>query len=451
MTTRYVNPGESIQAAINASVAGDTVLVKAGTYPGNINLNKSITLEGETGANLLASTPGSGYGVSISASNCTMRGFYIDSFGNAITVPNAGNNGANSINGPSNVTIDGNHTYYSNYHYWIEGKNWKVTNNIFQRVRWWYGTGDADYGRIAGQGHRFAGNYLFGTNLSSTDLAPASGTDYSHCDCMQYQGFNGEVLWDCIIENNYFTDFFQCLFLCDEKPGSIRNLIVRNNVAWGSNWTPPAGSANYGSRPSWGFVFGKGVGGDGLTCVNNTIHNCANGIGIRATWTNSRCTNNIITNCGTVYDPSTANPSAVQIGNIIWNNQGIGQSGFAGSDSLMNPGYANINTPLGADGLPMTSDDGWRPTASGTNGFGSQYSTGGTAPTSPPDPTPTPKPTPEYVTHDEFAAAQTADDARMDAIEARLTALETRMNAQPKTRMALRGYDGRKYYGRVEP
>jgi len=44
-TTYYVNPGESIQAAINSSVNGDVVIVSPGTYYENINLNgKDIVL-----------------------------------------------------------------------------------------------------------------------------------------------------------------------------------------------------------------------------------------------------------------------------------------------------------------------------------------------------------------------------------------------------------------------
>jgi len=38
--TITVNPGDSIQNAINFASNGDTVLVKAGTYDGDININK---------------------------------------------------------------------------------------------------------------------------------------------------------------------------------------------------------------------------------------------------------------------------------------------------------------------------------------------------------------------------------------------------------------------------
>ena len=38
--THYVNPGESIQAAVNAANSGDTIIVRGGTYTENINVYK---------------------------------------------------------------------------------------------------------------------------------------------------------------------------------------------------------------------------------------------------------------------------------------------------------------------------------------------------------------------------------------------------------------------------
>lgn len=41
-----VSPGESIQAAIDAASAGDTICVEPGTYDENINVNKDVTVRG---------------------------------------------------------------------------------------------------------------------------------------------------------------------------------------------------------------------------------------------------------------------------------------------------------------------------------------------------------------------------------------------------------------------
>ena len=43
-----VNPGESIQAAINNATDGDTILVKAGTYYESVVVNKSVSVVGES-------------------------------------------------------------------------------------------------------------------------------------------------------------------------------------------------------------------------------------------------------------------------------------------------------------------------------------------------------------------------------------------------------------------
>jgi len=50
VTTWYVNPGESIQAAVDAASPGDTIIVRDGIYIENVNVNKSLTIQSENGA-----------------------------------------------------------------------------------------------------------------------------------------------------------------------------------------------------------------------------------------------------------------------------------------------------------------------------------------------------------------------------------------------------------------
>ena len=48
--TIYVNPGESIQTAVNAANSGDTIIVRGGTYTENINVYKRLIIFSENGA-----------------------------------------------------------------------------------------------------------------------------------------------------------------------------------------------------------------------------------------------------------------------------------------------------------------------------------------------------------------------------------------------------------------
>ena len=82
--TWYVNPGESIQAAVNSASPGDTIIVAAGTYNENVTVNKSLTLKGANAGVSAGANPGTrgaesiiNGGIKISASNVTIDGFQI--------------------------------------------------------------------------------------------------------------------------------------------------------------------------------------------------------------------------------------------------------------------------------------------------------------------------------------------------------------------------------------
>ena len=48
--THYVNPGESIQDTVDAANSGDTIIVHAGTYTENVDVDKQLTIRSEDGS-----------------------------------------------------------------------------------------------------------------------------------------------------------------------------------------------------------------------------------------------------------------------------------------------------------------------------------------------------------------------------------------------------------------
>ncbi|AKB24574.1 hypothetical protein MSMTP_1105 [Methanosarcina sp. MTP4] len=67
----------TIQEAINFSRDGDTVVVRQGTYPENVVVNRSITLTGE-GMPLVTASDGNG--ITVTSPDCTIEGFNVSDF-----------------------------------------------------------------------------------------------------------------------------------------------------------------------------------------------------------------------------------------------------------------------------------------------------------------------------------------------------------------------------------
>jgi parallel beta-helix repeat protein len=68
----------TIQAAINAASAGDTVSVAAGTYVENVVVNKAITLQGAGYADtIVVATDGNATPLTFNTSGATVSGFHI--------------------------------------------------------------------------------------------------------------------------------------------------------------------------------------------------------------------------------------------------------------------------------------------------------------------------------------------------------------------------------------
>ena len=72
----------TITAALTHAIQGDTIMVKAGVYNENIQINKTLTLEGEDNQNTIIigeGGPGEPAVVTLMASGITLSGFTIES------------------------------------------------------------------------------------------------------------------------------------------------------------------------------------------------------------------------------------------------------------------------------------------------------------------------------------------------------------------------------------
>lgn len=79
---------QSLQAAIDAADPGDKIQVQAGTYPGNLILNKQIILEGINRPAVQGT--GTGSVISVLADGCTVKGFVIERSGGDLTREDSG-------------------------------------------------------------------------------------------------------------------------------------------------------------------------------------------------------------------------------------------------------------------------------------------------------------------------------------------------------------------------
>jgi len=139
----YVNPGDSIQAAVDISVPGDVIIVSAGEYHQSVVIStNNITLKGENGAILDGNTPAD-FGtillvdairLSAGVSKVTIEGFEIRFY------TGTGNGQGNAIqawnSGTSNITVQNNEMHHNSWNAILVGNEgqglhigWKIRNN----------------------------------------------------------------------------------------------------------------------------------------------------------------------------------------------------------------------------------------------------------------------------------------------------------------------------------
>lgn len=242
-------PWLTIQKAADTVWAGDTVIVKSGTY------NERITFEsGTRGA--------SGQIITFKAQprrSVTMWGFYtrfahylrIEGF-NITTDPSltgwTEQNGVfissdhvqvvdnylynlegTAISGTSvGAYVANNYIYHSQAGLVISGADWLVEGNEVERL-FNYGNGDSDYSRFFGDNHIIRHNFFHGTLFNEIGDA--------HVDCFQTFDNNGEYAHHIIFDGNVCYDFHQGLMGEAAYYHNISDLVFVNNIfAHGDAW-----------------------------------------------------------------------------------------------------------------------------------------------------------------------------------------------------------------------
>jgi hypothetical protein len=179
-----VNPGESIQSAVDSASSGDTILVKAGDYSGRVTVSKSgITIKSDP--RRAASVDG---GFLIAADNIVIEGFEITSTSSGAAIYARPEQA-------SNIKILDNYIYKPQAGIHVTGENWLIENNEIDGLKA-YGSTDCDYTRFHGNGHTFRHNLMH--NARESDVGGA------HVDC--FQTYYGPTR-DITIEYNLLLRF----------------------------------------------------------------------------------------------------------------------------------------------------------------------------------------------------------------------------------------------------
>lgn len=76
--TLYVNPGDSIQEAVDAAEPGDTIVVRDGTYTENITVYKRLTIQSDNGAHATNIQAAGAHIIKVTADNVNITGFTIE-------------------------------------------------------------------------------------------------------------------------------------------------------------------------------------------------------------------------------------------------------------------------------------------------------------------------------------------------------------------------------------
>jgi parallel beta-helix repeat protein len=199
-----VNPGDSIQEAIDAASPGDTIVVSVGTYHEHLVINKSLTLKGAGSENTFIDGDGENKMIiSIIASNVEVSGFTIQNGSKSGDYPYGGI----QIMHASNVTIRNNVIRKNYFGIFLSESNFSdITENVI--------IDNYDRGiRISGSCY----NHIVANNITNNPKGVWITSAESQNNALyrnnfidnptQVERFGNATVWDNGAEGNYWSDY----------------------------------------------------------------------------------------------------------------------------------------------------------------------------------------------------------------------------------------------------
>lgn len=300
------SPWRTIQKSANTALAGDTVIVKSGTYSERVTLSsasgtstnpiefkaetsRSVTMQGFriTGANYVRingftisntiQTAWQGGGIWVAANGVQI----LDCLFTDIPTPAV--QFIWNKPWPSDCTIRNCRVFRCQYGFVVHGQNLLIENNEVEQVVQ-HTADDADYARFFGDNITFRNNWFHGARAA--DLPSA------HVDGFQTFSENGWGARNCVLERNRIESFHEGLQISSLIPvaagAAVSNITIRNNVFVGGEL-----------GGSWGIAAIDNV--QSLNVYHNTFVNLIyNGVGVRNSST-ATVRNNIFRNVTVNY------------------------------------------------------------------------------------------------------------------------------------------------------